>query len=375
MVHQKRKTTRRQFLQGRAAVEAFSERLATAPAFVQQTGVTPAKAPDVRAADETYLVKIERWAMACNFAVFLNAGQHPHAAELAVEALDLLEHLEEQMSVYRENSQISLVNRLAAEKSVPVEPPLFGLLERATELWRETDGAFDITAGPLSKVWGFYRRQGELPDRAKLEQAMASVGTQWLELDKDDLSVRFLRPGLELNLGAIGKGYALDRCAEILLAGGVNDFLVHGGLSSALARGTRARGAAERAGWSAGVRHALRADRRLAELRLEDRGLGTSGSGTQFFHHKGNRYGHILDPRTGQPALGVLSATAIAPSAADADALATAFYVMGLEKTGQYCERHPEVAALLVSSGPKPGRVRVDTFNLPEEKWTCLGED
>ena len=101
------------------------------------------------------------------------------------------------------------------------------------------------------------------------------------------------------------------------------------------------------AGWCVGVSHPLRPQQRLAEFHLQDQALGTSGSGVQFFHHQGKRYGHVLDPRTGTPADRVLSSTAIAPDAATADALATAFYVMGVDATREYCESHPEVSALL----------------------------
>src|SRR5690606_4402755 len=125
-------------------------------------------------------------------------------------------------------------------------------------------------------------------------------------------------------------------------------FLLHGGNSSVLARGSSDATAGSEhddAGWWIGLRHPLRPDQRVGQVRLLNSALGTSGSGTQFFIHKGRRYGHILDPRSGWPAQNVLSTTVIAPTAAEADALATAFYVMGSSAVEEFCQRHPQISA------------------------------
>ena len=181
----------------------------------------------------------------------------------------------------------------------------------------------------------------------------------------DGAQLRFLQAGIEINLGSIGKGYALDRAGELLAECGVDDYLLHGGNSSVLARGAHAELGAD-GGWSVGVRDPLHPARRLGQLRVRDRALATSGSGTQFFVHHGKRYGHMLDPRTGQPAEGVLSATVLAPTAAEADALSTAFYVMGPEQTAAYCDQHPEIAALMFCPGTR-ARWRVIRFGMPSK--------
>jgi thiamine biosynthesis lipoprotein len=354
------KSNRREFLQGRAAIEALGDAIIGQPEL---------PAPTAAAADRTYLQSISREAMACEFEILLPTYSSPHAPreenvtrsvtatlsapEAALAALDLIERLEDQLTVYRDTSEVMAINRRAASEAVTVEPRLFDLLVRARELFAETGGAFDIAAGPLSKVWGFYRRQGRLPDAAEVAEALALVGSQHLVLDADDRTIRFTQPGLELNLGAIGKGYALDRAAELLQRAGAADFAIHGGNSSVLARGHRS--AALRAGWSVALRHPLRPETRLAEFHLVDRALGTSGSGTQFFHHQGRRYGHILDPRTGWPAEQVLSATVIAPTAEQADALATALYVLGLAPAREFCASRPEIAAVLTTAAQRAG--------------------
>jgi thiamine biosynthesis lipoprotein len=268
----------------------------------------------------------------------------------------VIDALEEQLSVFREESDVSRLNRTAAAGPVEVEAGLFQLLELSLRLHRDTQGAFDITAGPLSKVWGFYRRAGQIPHPDDLARALATVGSQRIQLDPDRRTVAFDGPGMEVNLGAIGKGYALDRAAERLVATGVGEFLFHGGRSSMLARGWLAEGEP----WTVGIGDPLRPGKRLCEVVLQDRGLSTSGSGTQFFRHAGERYGHILDPRTGQPAAGMLSVTVTAPTAAEADALSTAFYVLGIDASLEYCRRRPEIGAILVGQGTP---VRVELAN------------
>ncbi len=145
---------------------------------------------------------------------------------------------------------------------------------------------------------------------------------------------------------------------------GVGDYLLHGGRSSVLARGDCPGGG--KPGWTIGVPHPLRPGERLTEITLVNQALGTSGSGTQFFEHAGRRYGHLLDPRTGWPAEGIFSATAIAPTAAEADALSTAFYVMGPEKVGRFCAERSDVAAVLVCAGDREEGVQVWSFGLAD---------
>jgi thiamine biosynthesis lipoprotein len=198
------------------------------------------------------------------------------------------------------------------------------------------------------------------------------VGRCWLELDPSASAIRFRKPGVEINLGAIGKGYALDRCAELFAQAGVLDYVIHGGQSSVLARGSRVGRAADDSGWTVGLRHPLRAEQRYVEIDLQDRALGTSGSGNQFFHHRGRRYGHVLDPRTGWPAEGVLSCTVLAPSAAIADALSTAFFVMGVDRAREYCRSRDDLAALMICPGARSGSVETHAIGLSEGDWRRL---
>jgi thiamine biosynthesis lipoprotein len=378
------KTTRRDFLKGTSAVEAVGDALAAPPSTLPppaSVGVEPG----------SHLLSVSREAMACLFEVVFDAATYRQGTDAAVAALDLVAALEDQLTVYRDSSEVAHINRRAAQEAVQVEPGLFGLTTRAVALFHATGGAFDVTAGRLSKIWGFYRRQGRMPSQQEVAEALATVGTQHLRLDAAHQSVQFLLPGLELNLGAIGKGYALDRAANALTSSGIRDFLIHGGNSSVLARGSRISnfkfqisnlddkptGKSEIGnlkseivpGWSVGLRHPLKPEIRLAEFVLHDQALGTSGSGTQFFRYEGKRYGHILDPRTGWPAEQVLSATVIAPTAEQADALSTALYVMGIDAARSFCERHPDIWALLVTQGSRAAALELHPLNLPDNRW------
>ncbi|MCU0880621.1 MAG: FAD:protein FMN transferase [Pirellulaceae bacterium] len=375
------RTNRREFLQGRSAIEALGDAVIGSP--------EPLRPPAALAPERSYLLEVGREAMACQFDILFCPRRYPQGADAALAALDLVEWLEAQLTVYRETSELMAINRRAGAGAVAAEPQLFELLVRAAALSRATCGAFDITSGPLSKVWGFYRRQGMMPTGAAIEEALAQVGIEGLELNAQARTVALARPGMELNLGAIGKGYALDRAASLLASQGVDDFLIHGGNSSVLARGDRqppssieasdsvqpatsASGGAPQRGWSIALRHPLRPEVRLAEFWLVNQALGTSGSGTQFFHYQGKRYGHVIDPRTGWPADRVLSATVIAPTAEQADALSTALYVMGLGEARDFCAQHPAISALVVTSAAKAGQIELHPLNLAESAWQAL---
>ncbi|MCU0961877.1 MAG: FAD:protein FMN transferase [Pirellulaceae bacterium] len=363
----RRKTTRREFLAGQSMRDALAGiQLSAGPSLA---GPLAASASERAAGD--YLLRFGRRAMACDFQVFLRAEQRFGAVEAATEALDLIDRLEDQLTVYRPHSEISRINREAGRQRCGVETRLFELLQRCVAWHAATGGAFDITAGPLVRLWGFHTRSGRYPAPEDVQEVLQRVGSQYLELDLAEGSIRFARPGMELNLGSVGKGYALDRCDEVLTAAGVRDFLIHGGHSSILARGSR-EAAGDAPGWRVALRHPLRADRRLAQLRIADRALGTSGCGQQFFYHHGKRYGHVLDPRHGTPADGVLSATVLAPTAAEADALATAFFILGPAETGEFCRTRPDLAVVFVLPGSRAGTVALETLGLEDGELQVL---
>ncbi len=274
----------------------------------------------------------------------------PHAIEFSDPVFDLLDRLETQMTVYRDNSAVVNLNRLAPYAPVVVEERLFALLQLAAQITAETDGAFDVTAGALIKAWGFFRGPRRVPSEAELRTALERTGMRHVVLTPEQRSVRYLRPGLEINLGSIGKGYAVDRLAELVVESfKIPSFLLHGGHSSVYAMGTPD---GDPRGWAVGLKHPWDEERRLGQVWLLERALGTSAATFRHIEYNGRKLGHNLDPRNGWPAEGIAYATVLAPTAAEADALATAFFILGVEKTRTYCETHPEIGAVLLPDEP-----------------------
>ena len=281
--------------------------------------------------ETVHTIVVGREAMGCRFEVIFNLLDNSVATSIGTDALDIIEHIEEQISVYRPSSEISRINESSVyelARSITRRIRLT-LASKATPY--QTNDAFDVTTGPLIKAWGFLQKQGRTPSPEKLAEAVECSGMKNIEFHEHEHKIRFKRPDVEINLGAIGKGWAIDKAVDLIEMEGIENFLIHGGHSSVRSRGTRglAGQKTERNGWPVGLRHPLLREKRIGTITLQNKALGTSGSGTQFFIEKGQKIGHILDPRTGQPASGVLSATVLADTAAEADALATAAYILG----------------------------------------------
>lgn len=297
-----------------------------------------------RTAVDPCWLHVNRSAMACRFEITLPMSEESGVAT-ATEALNEIDRLEAQLTVFRENSEVSFINRRAAAEPVRLEQSLFDLLVLCQDLNRATDGAFDITSGPLTRCWGFLRREGRFPRLTEIETARTIVGNDKIVLDPEARTISFTKPGVEINLGSIGKGYALDRVTS-LLASRLRMALLNAGASSFRAIGSGERGA----GWTVGLRDPRSKHRRLGILRIRDCALSTSGSEEQSFDRAGVRYGHIIDPRSGWPANSVTSVTVVTHSAAVSDALATAFYVGGRELAERYCSAHSEVLVIMLES-------------------------
>jgi len=287
------------------------------------------------------LLHYSRRAMATLFE-FLFPVNTSQAFTLANEGLNLVDELEDQLSVYREESEISQLNLLAPAQRVTVEKNLFDLLVQCAHWTRETEGAFDIAIGSLIKAWGFYRRVGRVPTVEERVEALAASGIRNVLFDYETREVKYLRNGLEINLGAVGKGYALD-CVAKLLRGVKSAFLQCGG-SSAVAVGRIGMGR----GWPIRIRHP-QGKEPLGMVYLSDAGIGTSAATYQYFDYNGSKLGHLIDPRTGWPGEALLQASVIAPTASEADALSTAFFLMGENAVRRYCETHPHIGAVLLT--------------------------
>lgn len=304
------------------------------------------------------VLRASRRAMATHFEVLLPFGNPQHQFD-ADAALDIIDDLEEQLSVFKPTSEVSYLNSAAFSNPIAVEQHLFDLLHQSAHLSHETHGAFDIATGALTKAWGFYERQGQVPNPVERSKAMAATGSRFLAFDSDHRTVRYLREGLEINLGAIGKGYALDRAVKMLVQErGVRCGLMHGGASSVRAVGSIT---PDGRGWPIRLKHPWLDGVHLGTVFLADASMGTSSATFQHFEYNGKKLGHVLDPRSGWPATGVQQVSVIARTAAEADALSTAFFVLGAEATERWCRSRPDVGVLMLAEG----ETAVRTWNLP----------
>jgi len=351
--------TRRDFLQ-----QLAPGALAAGLALGSRATAAGGHPPEAEALD---LVHLSRTAMGCRFEIVL---PEPGAAAVAAarEALEVASRLEEQLSIFRPESELSRLNQAASDGLVPVEAGLFDLLGRARDWSERTRGAFDPAAGPLLALWRQAAREQAPPDPARVAALLPAVGMRHLELAAERMAVRFRRPGVALDLASVGKGYAVDCMVTALREQGVTTALVHAGHSSIFALG--APGVGE--GWLVEVTDPRPGCPPLARLWLRDRGLSTSSARYQSFQAQGTSYGHLVDPRTGWPAQGTLSVSALAPGAAEAEALSTALFVLGEgEETGQMVAGWPGAAALAL--WPQGEGSRLEAIGSYFD-WEAMGE-
>lgn len=312
-------------------------------------------------------LQISQRAMATDFEVLLPRDTAGPQVEAAVAALDRLESIENALTIYQPHSQLSLLNRDAAERPVRVDAMLWEIFEVADQAYRLTDGAFDITAGPLVEAWGFTSRSGRRPQVSEIQAALACVGWGRVKRSPEQRTVEFEKSGMRINLGAIGKGYALDWIARRLREAGLQGFLIHGGNSSVLAWGDSVLGSGD--GWKIGVQNPMRSGDRVAGIVLKNQAIATSGSGKRFFHFGGKRYGHVIDPRNGYPVDHFQSLTIVAQSAMLADALSTGLFVAGRECLERVLNQDHSLAGVALVNARRQGEVAIEVWNLPDNQW------
>lgn len=317
-------------------------------------------------------VTLARHAMATRFELVLHGGDEAALRAAGEEALDEVARLEDELSYFRTTSQIYRLNQDAAKRPVRVTPWLFRLLQQARHLTQETDGTFDITVAPLMRCWGFYQREGRVPDPQALTEARACVGMNLVELNEADSTVRFAREGVQLDLGSIGKGYAVERAGELLREAGVTSALLHGGTSMVLAIGTPP----DADGWKIAIEHpasAQAAQKRagvplpLAMVKLHDESLSVSAVWGKSFTTADKSYGHVIDPRTSQPTEEASLSAIVLPSATESDAFSTMLLTLGPDGFEQVLRLRAGMRALVAASGTggKPLRIESRGFDSP----------
>ncbi len=295
--------------------------------------------PIVLIAGQTYLAAADKLrmekavdAMASVFSVIVYGENETRMEEALDAALGEARRLDRMLSNYRSDSEWSAVNRYAAEAPVKVSPELFRLLSACVDYSSRSEGAFEISVGPLMKTWGFYKGTGNLPAPAEVKSSLEKVGYRYISLDAANQTVRFAKKGVELDPGGIGKGYAVDRMAEILKGKGVETALISGGGSSIYAMGAPP----GESGWNVKVRDPRDETKTAIEVFLKNESMSTSGSYEKFFMAEGRMYSHIMDPRTGYPAEGMIAVSVIAPKTLDSEAWTKPVFILGRKWAAQH---------------------------------------
>jgi FAD:protein FMN transferase len=336
--------------------------------FVLSVVFVAALGAPARAAQAPVRFEDSHNAMGTEFTVVAYGQDGEYLAEVVREVFEEIDRLDAQMSNYQPASELSEINSEAAKRAVIVEPKLFGLIQDSMRLSEETGGAFDITVGPLLKAWGFFRGRGRVPSDRELAEVMRRVGYRHVRLDAQRRLIRFDAPGIELDLGAIAKGYALDRAAEILRSNGIRQALVSCGTSSFDALGAPP----GEKGWKISIRDPYDKRKAADAVLLRNFSLSVSGNYEKFFTLHGRTYSHIFNPRTGRPVEDMLSTAVLAPSGETTDALSTSFYVLGPQGAGALLRIQPNVTVIFYQPGSSGGaykRVvrRSSAYRLPPD--------
>jgi thiamine biosynthesis lipoprotein len=279
------------------------------------------------------------------FKIVFYASNAPSALRASQAAFDRIAELDRIMSDYQPSSELMQVSQQAGGPPARISDDLYRVLSAAQEIAQRSEGAFDITVGPVVRLWRRARRQHELPDPTRLAQALELVGYGKLRLDVRARTAQLLKPGMLLDLGGIGKGYAADETLRLLKQHGINRALVAAGGDIALGEPPPHAAAP---GWTiavASLDSPAQEPKRYVTLR--NAGISTSGDLEQHVDIDGTRYSHIVDPKTGRAKTGRVSVTVIAPDDTTADALATAVCVLGLERGLKLIKSMPQTRALI----------------------------
>lgn len=282
-------------------------------------------------------------AMGTEYSIYLYANSSDEAEAKATPAFDEIDRIDGLLSNYRDDSELSRINREAAAGAVTTDPEVFRFLDAALKWSEKSGGAFDMTVGGLMKTWGFFGAEGRVPSDAEIAEARGLVGWGKVILDPERRTVRFLSDGIEFDPGGIGKGYAVDRAVRILRRNGIQRAMVSSGGSTIYALGSPD----GEAGWKIQVPMPGDEEATASTVILRDMSLSTANRSQKNFVEDGHLYGSIMDPRSLRPAEGVLQVTAIAPSALDSDVLSNALFILCPDEGAKLIDDLPESSALI----------------------------
>ena len=266
------------------------------------------------------------------------------ATELLEIGIKEIERIEDLLSEFRVDSMTSKINEDAGIAPTLLNKEVFGLIERSLQISQISNGAFDITIGPLKKLYQFNNSEFDFPKAGQITKALKGVGYEKVKLDASSLMVKLKEPGMRISFAAIGKGYAADQVRKIWKSLEVESGYINAS-GDLCAFGKNE----ESNPWTIGIANPNKKNTPLLHLVLRDRAIATSGDYEQFFMHMGKRYSHSLNPKTGLPLSGIKSVSVISPSAELSDGLATAVYTLG-EKAGiSFVNSLPQTHAIVIN--------------------------
>lgn len=248
------------------------------------------------------------------------------------------------ISDWKQETQVSEVNRKAGIEAVKVDKEVFDLTERAIKLSQLTNGAFDISFAAMDRIWKFDGSMTEMPSPEAIKKSVEKVGYKDIILDKDKSTIFLRRPGMKIGFGALGEGYAADRCREMMQAKGIKAGIVNGSGDMAL-WGKQPNGTS----WKIGITNPLKNDEIFKVMALTKNAVVTSGSYEKFVVFNGKRYAHIINPATGYPATGVCSVTIFGPSTEKANGFSTSMMVLGQKSGIKLIKKYPEYSYILIT--------------------------
>jgi thiamine biosynthesis lipoprotein len=266
-------------------------------------------------------------------------------SETVNRAFEAMEKVDQLMSNYKPDSELSQVNRQAGLQPIKVSPETLEVIKASIYYSQLSDGAFDVTIAPLVKSWGFFKKQGRVPSQEEIQSKRALVDYKQIAIDEKESMVFLKRPLMEIDLGAIAKGYGVDKAVEELKKAGITAALVN------LSGNIYAMGKPpDKPEWEVGVKDPKSKEEITGVISLKDKAISTSGNYENYFIIDGKRYGHLIDPKTGHPIDNkLLSVTVVAANAMATDALSTAIFILGKEVGKALIEKLDNVDAIIIS--------------------------
>ncbi len=319
------------------------------------------------------LLKQTRMIMGTFAEVSIYSNDEKTAGMAIEESLDEMERMDRIMSNYKKDSELSRLNKKAAKSPVPCNGELLDVIEQSQYYSELSGGAFDITVSPVVALWGFFREKGHVPPDKEIEKVLPAVSYKNIVVNKSNdtkkpAAISFKNTQTQIDLGAIGKGYAVDKALEIIRKYGISNGCINLGGNIYVLGTPPGKNA-----WKIGVQHPRNSGEILGYLELKNEATATSGDYERFFEFNGKRYSHIINPQTGRPVSGTIATTIVAPTGTEVDALSTSVFVLGHEKGMELIKKIPNAEAMIAYE-EKDGKIAIDMTQGFKDKFKKTNE-